>query len=198
MSPVTHLLLNWSVANVCRIDRRERAIVTMAGVLPDFDGAGLVFDIFSHGVAHESSLWAKYHHVLGHNIGFCLFLCLLAFAFSRRRWVTTLLVFLCFHIHLLGDLIGARGPDGYQWPIPYLLPFSDAWQWAWDGQWQLNAWPNFAVTIVAGFIMFYLAWKRGVSPLEIVSMKANDIFVGALRNRFGQSSKEVRHYEYLH
>jgi len=186
MSPVTHLLLSWSIANTCRIGRRERAFVTIAGIAPDFDGAGLVFDIFSHGPGQASSLWDKYHHALGHNISFGLFLCVLAFAFSTRRWVTGLLVFVSFHVHLLGDLLGSKGPDGYQWPIPYLLPFSDVWQWMWAGQWQLNAWPNFAITFVAGWAMFYLAWKRGVSPLEMVSAKANDAFVLTLRNRFGQ------------
>jgi len=164
-------------------------MVTMAGIIPDFDGAGLLLDLFSHGPGQQSSLWDRYHHVLGHNIGFGLLLCLLAFAFSTRRRVTTLLVFLSFHLHLLGDLVGSKGPDGYQWPIPYLQPFSDAWQWIWAGQWQLNAWPNFAVTFVTGFFMFYFAWRRGVSPLEIVSLKANDVFVGTLRNRFGQPSE---------
>ena len=191
MSPVTHLFLSWSIASTFGLSRRDRALVTIAGVVPDFDGAGLIFDIFSHGPGHQSSLWDKYHHVLGHNIGFGIILCLLIFAFSTRRWATSLLAFLSFHIHLLGDLLGSKGPDGYQWPIPYLFPFSDAWQWVWDGQWQLNAWPNFAVTFVTGFVMFYLAWKRGVSPLEIVSVKANDIFGSTLRNRFGQPSAKV-------
>lgn len=191
MSPVTHLLIGWSVANTFRISCRERALVTMAAIIPDFDGAGLIYDVFSHGPGQQSSLWDKYHHVLGHNIGFGLFVCLLTCALSTRRWTISLLALLSFHCHLLGDLVGSRGPDGYQWPIPYLLPFSDAWQWVWRGQWQLNAWPNIAITVGAGFIMFYLAWKRGVSPLEIVSVKANDAFVSTLRNRFGQPSMEV-------
>jgi len=191
MSPATHVLLSWALANTCNINRRERAFVTITGIIPDLDGAGLVLDFFSHGPGQQSSLWDKYHHVLGHNIGFGIFLCLLTFAFSTRRWITSSLVFLSFHVHLLGDLIGSKGPDGYQWPIPYFLPFSDVWQWLWSGQWELNAWPNFAVTLMAGFVMFYLAWKRGVSPLEIVSVRANDVFVKTLRDRFGQPPGEV-------
>ena len=63
---------------------------------------------------------------------------------SNRRlpthpWLTALLVFISFHLHLLCDLIGARGPDGDQWPIPYLKPFSNSVQLAWHGQWALNA-----------------------------------------------------------
>lgn len=184
MNPATHLLIGWSMANTCSINRRDRALVTIAGVIPDFDGAGIFLDFLSS--AQPYSHYFKYHHVLGHNIGFCIFLCLLSFALASRRMVTTLLVFLSFHIHLLGDLAGSMGPDGYQWPVPYLLPFSNAWQLVWSGQWELNAWPNFAVTFLAGLLMFYIAWKRGVSPLEIVSIKANDAFVAVLRSRFGK------------
>ncbi len=180
MNPVTHLLLGWSVASPFNIGRRERAFVTIAGLVPDIDGAGIVLDYFYS--AQYPSIYEEYHHVLGHNIGFGLLLCLLSFALSRRRFLITLLVFFSFHIHLLGDLIGSRGPDGYQWPISYLLPFTDAWQLTWQGQWELNAWPNFLITFVAGFIMFSMAWKRGISPLEIVSEKANRAFVAVLRN----------------
>lgn len=79
--------------------------------------------------------------------------------------------------------MGARGPDGYQWPIPYLLPFS-GWFVAWDGQWALNAWPNFLVSFIALFLTFYLAWKRGYSPVEMFSKKADKAIVDTLRNRF--------------
>ena len=162
--------------------------MTLAGVIPDIDGAGIFIDLFTSG--QYPSLYVKYHHVLGHNIGFCIFLCLLSFSLAKRKIAATLLVFLSFHIHLLGDLAGSMGPDGYQWPVPYLLPFSDAWQLVWSGQWELNAWPNFAITFVAGLIMFYIAWKRGISPLEFVSIKANDAFINALRNRFGKPFRE--------
>ena len=95
------------------------------------------------------------------------------------------MAFISFHLHLLGDVIGARGPDGYQWPIPYWWPFSDRWQWSWDGQWALNAWQNFAITIPLLIFAIWLAWKAGRSPLEIVSERANAAFVTALRGRFG-------------
>jgi len=32
---------------------------------------------------------------------------------------------------------------------------------------------------------FYLAWKRGYSPLEMVSGKVDEAFVETLRKRFG-------------
>jgi inner membrane protein len=91
---------------------------------------------------------------------------------------------LSFHIHLLEDLLGSRGPEGYQWPIPYFMPFSRACELSWHYQWALNAWPNFAITILLLMLTFYLAWLRGFSPLEMVSLRADAAFVGALRERF--------------
>jgi len=35
-----------------------------------------------------------------------------------------------------------------------------------------------------------MPWKNGLSPLEIVSLKANRSFVDALRNRFGNPVSE--------
>jgi hypothetical protein len=135
MSPVTHLLLGWATANAANLNRRERAMVTIAGVIPDADGFGLVAEIATRDSAHPLMWWSEYHHVLGHNIGFCLLVTAAGYALATRRTLTTSLVFLSFHLHLLGDLVGARGPDGEQWPIPYLSPFSAAWQWTWSGQW---------------------------------------------------------------
>lgn len=185
MSPVTHFLIGWSVANMSSISSKERLMVTLAGIVPDIDGAGLILDFLGPHKGLPLEWWGKYHHVLGHNIGFGLFLAMAAFAFSTRRWMVGFLVMVSFHLHLIGDLLGSKGPDGYQWPIPYLLPFSDAWQWQWVGQWQLNSWQNLVITgIVTGY-MFYLALKYEVSPLEIISSKANTAFVDTLRRRFG-------------
>lgn len=192
VSPITHLLISWSLAKTGKINRRERAFVTLAGVVTDIDGAGLIFDVFRHGSDQPLQLWSKYHHIFGHNIGFGLLLAIAAFALSTRRWVTSVLVLVSFHVHLFCDLLGSKGPDGYQWPIPYLLPFSDAWQWIWGGQWQLNAWPNFAITIFTLLLALFFAWKNGVSPLEMVSSKSNRYFVDALRNRFGIPEGEER------
>jgi inner membrane protein len=58
MSPITHLLISWSVANISKINRRERALVTLAGVVPDIDGTGLIIDIFCHGSDQPLQLWS--------------------------------------------------------------------------------------------------------------------------------------------
>jgi inner membrane protein len=81
--------------------------------------------------------------------------------------------------------VGARGPDGYQWPIPYLSPFSDVWQLTWSGQWALNAWPNLLLTGLLLALTGYLTWQRGYSPLEPISPRADHVLVSTLRDRFG-------------
>ena len=184
MSPVTHLLLGWITANAAKLNRRERAVVTITGIIPDADGFGLVAEIATRDSAHPLMWWSEYHHVLGHNIGFCLLVTAAGYAFATRRWLTASLVFLSFHLHLFGDLVGARGPDGEQWPIPYLSPFSAAWQWTWSGQWALNGWPNLVITAAMLGTTLWLAWRRGYSPLEMLSQRADKAMVAALRQRF--------------
>lgn len=68
-----------------------------------------------------------YHHLLGHNLFFGLFVTVIAFLLSSRKWITAVLTILSFHVHLAMDLAGSRGGDGFQWPIVYLWPFSDSW-----------------------------------------------------------------------
>jgi LexA-binding, inner membrane-associated putative hydrolase len=104
--------------------------------------------------------------------------------------LTALLVFLSFHLHLLCDLIGARGPDGDQWPIPYLKPFSNSVQLAWHGQWALNGWQNFVITGLFLLATFWIAWKYASSPLELVSQPANRALTQTLRDRFRPTSPQ--------
>jgi inner membrane protein len=186
MNPITHLFVSWDVANILSSGRRDRTLVTLAGIIPDFDGFGAIPELLTRNSNHPLFWWTDYHHILGHNLSFGLLITLGSFVIAKKRWQTALLVFLTFHLHILGDILGARGPDGYQWPIPYLYPFSDAWQLVWEGQWALNAWPNFVLTGIALVVTFFLAWKRGFSPLEMISNSADQVFVQTLRKRFGK------------
>ncbi|MEW6673142.1 MAG: metal-dependent hydrolase [Thermodesulfobacteriota bacterium] len=189
MSPFTHFFISWSAASAGRLSRRDRFLVTAAGVAPDVDGLGIVADLLTSDTANPLNWWDRFHHVFGHCLGFGLAAAVLAFSLGARRRTTALLALLTFHLHLLGDLAGARGPDGYQWPIPYLLPFSDSLQLAWPGQWALNAWPNFLITALSILVSCYLAWKRGFSFVGLFSQKADRQFVAALHGRFGLPRK---------
>ena len=166
------------------LETRDRALVTLACVVPDVDGLGAVVDLLTRHTEHPTEWFSRYHHQL-HSLTFAIVVAAVCAGLARRKWVTSLLALLTFHLHLLGDLAGSRGPEGYQWPIPYLAPFSEAGQIVWSGQWQLNAWPNSAITIVLLAVTLFLAWRKGFSPLEMISRQADDTFVRALRARFG-------------
>jgi hypothetical protein len=185
MSPITHFLLSWGVANLLpESTKRDRAIITFAGVVPDLDGLGIVAEVLTRNSSAPLAWWTNYHHVLGHNVAGALVVMGAAAFLARFHWPTVFLAGVTFHLHLVCDGIGSRGPDGYSWPIPYLLPFSNAVQWAWSGQWALNAWQNMAITIGMLVVTFLLARQRGYSPLEFVSAKGDQAFVAALRKRF--------------
>ena len=146
MSPITHFLTGWVVANTTTLDGRGRTIVTLAAVAPDVDGLGIVPEFITRHSQHPLLWFSQYHHAL-HTIWFAILVSIVAFFVSGRKWLPAGLAFFAFHVHLLEDIVGSRGPDGYVWPIPYLFPFSERWIWTWQGQWGLNAWPNIAITL---------------------------------------------------
>lgn len=187
MSPVTHFFSGWVLANCAHLNRRDRALVTLACVAPDVDGLGIIPELLTRNTAHPLLWFTLYHHSL-HNLGLALVVAAVAFALATRKLATSLLAFLSFHLHLLEDVLGSRGPDGYQWPIPYLQPFSSSFQLTWRGQWPLNSWQNVILTVLLLLITLWLAWRRGFSPLEMVSPKADAALVGTLRQRFPAST----------
>ena len=200
MSPATHLLASWLVASIAPLNRREKAAVVCAGLAPDLDGLGIIPELITRNSAHPLLWFSEYHHSL-HTLAFALIVTALAllvslstdFAFGpaiRRPsappmfWTTALLAFLSFHLHLFCDLLGSRGPDGYQWPIPYLQPFSSKLQLSWHSQWTLNSWQNLLITLTLVVFTLWLAWKTGSSPIELASRRANHAFVSVVRRRF--------------
>lgn len=184
MHAATHLLTGWALANAAPLARRDRAVVALAAVVPDVDALGALVEHTPLHALAPGPWFTDYHHVAAHNVGAALVVLAVALALSRGVR-TALLAMAAFHLHLLEDVVGSRGPDGFQWPVPYLLPFSDAWQATWSGQWALNGWPNLALTIALIALALRLAWRRGYSPLELLSVRADARVVEALRGRFG-------------
>ena len=182
MSPLTHFLLGWSVAGTdTSLTPRERAAVTLAGVVPDIDGMGVIWDLISR--SGNFDFYQRYHHVFGHNLFFGLLVAAWGLLFGVRKRLVAALMFVSFNLHLLGDLLGARGQGDDFWAVPYFWALS-ARDYYWSGQWPLNGWQNFVITGVLLSLIFYLAVKRGYSPVEMVSTRADQAFVRTLRNRF--------------
>ena len=179
MSPVTHFLTGWVLANCARFERRDRAIVTIAAVIPDVDGLGIIPEILTRHSSHPLFWFSEYHHAL-HSLPFAFVVTVLAFMLASIRWKTAALALVSFHIHLLEDLAGSRGPDGYQWPIPYLKPLSSQVQLVWHGQWSLNGWQNYLITIALLVVTLWLARSKGLSPVEMFSVKADKQVVKSL------------------
>ena len=191
MNPVTHFFAGWAVANLGADNRRDRTLVTLAGIVPDADAAGIVAELATRDSARPLLWFSDYHHVLGHNLAFGVAVSVACALAAQRKLRVLALALVAFHVHLAGDLIGGKGPDGEQWPIAYLAPMTDSWRLAWSGQWALNAWPNAAITLALVGLAFYLAWRRGFSPVEIVSPRADRVLVQTLRARFGEPQKPV-------
>ena len=141
---LTHIGLSWIVASVGRTSRRDRWLVTLAGVLPDLDGAGIVW-------SHDAYVAA--HRAVGHGLLFGLALVTLALLRADVRWTTTALTVLSFHLHLALDVVGTGGlPIRYFWPVSHR-------GWSYDGHWVLASWPN-ALVMAATLLGVVLVARR--------------------------------------
>jgi len=184
VSPVTHFLASWVIASFPKLERRDIALITFAGVAPDLDGLGAIPELLTRHSTHRLDWFSRYHHVLAHNLPFAILVGVAMLLLSKRKWLSAGLSFLVVHLHFLMDLVGSRGPDGYIWSIPYLAPFSAKLQLAWAGQWALNSWQNVVITCALLAATMVRATQIGRSPVEIFSPAADQRVVTALRQRF--------------
>ena len=142
---LTHVGLSWIVASVGRASRRDRWLVTLAGVLPDLDGAGIVWSQDAYVAAHRA---------VGHGLLFGLLLMALALRWADARWTTMALTALSFHLHVVLDVVGTGGL-----PIRYFWPVSD-WGWSYRDHWVLASWPNALVMAATLLGVILVAWRR--------------------------------------
>jgi hypothetical protein len=181
MHLATHLLISWLGANAGGLERRDRALATLAGVLPDADAIGIVRDVIAPVKDMPYYWYGRYHHVLCHNIFAGIAATVICYLLARQKWKTAAIALILFHIHLLADLLGSGGTPGNIWPVYYLYPIYPTLEIYWKGQWALNAWPNVAITAVALALTLYLGAKRGHTPVEMLSTKADHELVGTIR-----------------
>lgn len=188
MSPITHFLASWSLAEIAGLDERDKVIVTWLGTAPDLDGFGAITDTVVRALGDgDPALYERFHHSLLHGGFGSLLLPAIGLAFARRRGRTFLFGVAAIHLHLLCDLVGSRGVTADQiWPIHYLGPFSESLTWSWAGQWPLNGWPNILFSVgLMGFAMARAA-TVGHSPVRLLNRRADAAFVSVVKARWCQ------------
>jgi len=186
MTPATHLFASWLIAAKATNNLRDCRLVTLAGILPDADGFGLLMDLGARAMGNEQTwFYGRYHHYLLHGLFGGLFITGVLTCFARERVRVALLCLALFHLHVLCDLAGSRGPSPEDlWPIFYFGPFSKDPMWVWRGQWRLDAWPLQALTWVLLIWSLGLAVRRGDSFVGVFNRWADEIFVKVLRQWF--------------
>jgi hypothetical protein len=132
----------------------------------------------------------RFHHLLLHGLPGAL-LCTVLFAcFANEKWYAACLIFVSYHLHLLGDLLGSRGGgETAIWPIHYLAPLSDELTFVWSGQWPLTGWQNTTLTVVLMAYAIVLAVRRGYSPVSLFSKRTDTAVVETLRQRWHSVSR---------
>jgi inner membrane protein len=192
MSPLAHLIGSWLIASATTNNPRDRKLVTWAGVLPDADGFGVVADVVGALISGKECTfyyYQTYHHVLLHGWPGAMAVSILLALLARQKPRTFLLCLLTFHLHLLCDLVGSRGPGvGDLWPICYSEPIFRHPIWFWKGQWRLDGWQNQGTAILLLVVSMWLAVKRGYTWVEVVSERADKVLVQVLRKWFGQAT----------
>lgn len=181
MSPVAHFLVSWLSTVELLSKRRERAIVTIAGVAPDLDGIGIVSD----KILGTTDFYIKYHHYLGHSFFSALFIATIASLISKTQKITVwFLSFVVVHVHIICDVIGSKGPDGYHWPIYYLYPINSKLGLTWQHQWELNAWQNKLIIGIMLIICVYYANKKRITFFEVFSKSLEETAFNMYKKTF--------------
>jgi inner membrane protein len=173
------------VASAVTTNPRDRKLVTLAGIIPDADGLGLVADVVSGLVSGKEvtfQYYQKYHHLWLHGWPGALLIALVLASFGRQRFRVACWCLITFHLHLLCDLLGSRGPSlADLWPICYSEPLFRHPVWFWQNQWKLHGWQNQLIFLSVFVTSLCVAVKRGYSFVELFNRRLDAIFVGVLR-----------------
>src|SRR4051794_34063942 len=101
MFPLTHLLASWVIAAKTTDNPRDCRLVTLAGILPDADGLGLVADIVTPRLGlTPTHYYIRYHHYLLHGAFGAVVIALLMTAFARKHGRVALLSLVTVHLHI--------------------------------------------------------------------------------------------------
>lgn len=185
MSPITHFMGSWLVASATMDNPRDRRLVTLAGIIPDADGLGIIVDVLKSLVTGQEpafTYYQRFHHLWLHGWPGALLVAVLLASLGRQRLRVGFWCLVVFHLHLLCDLAGSRGPSPADlWPICYGEPLFRLPIWFWKGQWKLDGWQNLSLSLILLALMLWLATKQGRSFVEIFSGRWDAVFVGTLQ-----------------
>jgi membrane-bound metal-dependent hydrolase YbcI (DUF457 family) len=176
-----HLVLSHLIGVGALDARRDRIFVAIAGIAPDIDAPILL--------AFGKDAFIEYHHDWTHHIAGAFLVAVVAAMVAKQRGRTAVLATIAWGGHLLCDMIGAgdRHPgEPFAYTVPLLWPFSDRpfEPFAWS--WPLASWQN---GVVMALLLATAAWagaRTGRTPVEILSVKADQSVVEVLRRRLGQ------------
>jgi len=145
----------------------------LASLTPDVDGLSLLFGL---------DVYARYHHLLLHNLLFGVVVTLVSAYRVGLRPLSLGLVFLAFLSHLVGDYFGS-GPGWGLWPF---LPFSDKF-YVCECAWNLVSWQNTLITLGAIAVALWAAIRQGHTLLEFLHAGLERTVVDTLQLRFRRS-----------
>ena len=180
-------MTSWVIAAKTTDNARDCRLVALAGILPDLDGLGIIGDFATRALGWKKTLFYEhYHHYLLHGVFGGILIAALLAVFARQKWRVALLALAVFHLHVLLDFLGSRGPSPEDlWPVFYLGPFDKDPMWLWKGQWRLDAWPNRVVGVVFLLWALRLAVLRGYSFVGVFNRGLDEKFVAVLRKWHG-------------
>ena len=183
MNPETHLLASWIIGARTTESQRDCRLVALAGILPDADGLGLIADGLARAFGwNKTFFYLDYHHYLLHGLFGAILITGFLVLFARQKLRVALLCLAVFHLHLLCDLVGSRGPSAADlWPIFYLGPVTKDPMWIWRGQLPLDHWFNRYLSVALLGWAFWLAVQLGYSSVGVFSRRLDQVFVRVLR-----------------
>ena len=88
MHLATHFFVSWVGANAVPLERRDRALATLTGIIPDVDAVGILVDIVRPVKDDPYHWYAAYHHVLAHNLTTAIAVSVVCVFVSVKRWKT--------------------------------------------------------------------------------------------------------------